>query len=295
MRTAKDCDNQKKKTERTGRTKDRRRYMMKKLISIISVLALSFGLVACGGGNDAKTISIGVTPVPHEEIVRDVVAPILEEQGWKVDIVQFNDYVQPNTSVEEGELDANYYQTIRYLQQQNADRGLHLVDVVGVHLEPMGVYSNEITSLDDLYAGATVAVPNDGSNESRAIKLLADNGFITLKETDDLYTLQHIETNPLGLEFVELEAANLTRSLEDVTIAVINGNYALEAGLSPLTDALVAEKADAEDSYLYINYVVVKEGNENSEKTKALVEAFKDPKVKAYIEEKYSGSVIPAF
>jgi len=268
---------------------------MKKLISIISVLALSFGLVACGGGNDAKTISIGVTPVPHEEIVRDVVAPILEEQGWKVDIVQFNDYVQPNTSVEEGELDANYYQTIRYLQQQNADRGLHLVDVVGVHLEPMGVYSNEITSLDDLYAGATVAVPNDGSNESRAIKLLADNGFITLKETDDLYTLQHIETNPLGLEFVELEAANLTRSLEDVTIAVINGNYALEAGLSPLTDALVAEKADAEDSYLYINYVVVKEGNENSEKTKALVEAFKDPKVKAYIEEKYSGSVIPAF
>ena len=267
---------------------------MKKLIGIVLTLVLSLSLVACGG-SDEKTISIGVTPVPHEEIVRDVVAPILEEQGWKVDIVQFNDYVQPNTSVEEGSLDANYYQTIRYLQQQNADRGLHLVDVVGVHLEPMGVYSNKITSMDELYAGATVALPNDGSNESRAIKLLADTGYITLKETDDLYTLQHIETNVLGLKFVELEAANLTRSLEDVTIAVINGNYALEAGLSPLTDALLAEKADAEDSYLYINYVVVKEGNETSDKTKALIEAFKDPKVKAYIEEKYSGSVIPAF
>lgn len=268
---------------------------MKKLISLFSVLALSFGLVACGGGNDEKTISIGVTPVPHEEIVRDVVAPILEAEGWEVEIVQFNDYVQPNTSVEEGSLDANYYQTIRYLQQQNEERGLHLVDIVGVHLEPMGIYSNEIASLNDLYAGATVAVPNDGSNESRAIKLLADNGLITLAETDDLYTLQHIETNPLGLEFVELEAANLTRSLEDVTVAVINGNYALEAGLNPQTDALAAEKADAEDSYLYINYVVVKEGNENSEKSQALIKAFQDEKVKEYIEEKYSGSVIPAF
>lgn len=268
---------------------------MKKLISLISVLALSLGLVACGGKTDEKTISIGVTPVPHEEIVRDVVVPILEAEGWKVEIVQFNDYVQPNTSVEEGSLDANYYQTIRYLQQQNEERGLHLVDIVGVHLEPMGLYSSKITSLDDLYAGATVAVPNDGSNESRAIKLLADNGLITLKETDDLYTLQHIETNPLGLEFVELEAANLTRALEDVTVAVINGNYALEAGLNPQTDALAAEKADAEDSYLYINYVVVKEGNENSEKAQALIKAFQDEKVKAYIEEKYSGSVIPAF
>ena len=123
---------------------------MKKLIGIVLTLVLSLSLVACGG-SDEKTISIGVTPVPHEEIVRDVVAPILEEQGWKVDIVQFNDYVQPNTSVEEGSLDANYYQTIRYLQQQNADRGLHLVDVVGVHLEPMGVYSNKITSIHSIY------------------------------------------------------------------------------------------------------------------------------------------------
>ena len=244
---------------------------------------------------DDNTISIGVTPVPHAEIVNDVVKGKLEEAGWKVEVVEFNDYVQPNTALEDGELDANYFQTIRYLQEQNKERGLHLVEVAGIHLEPMGLYAKEAAALADLPDGASIAIPNDGSNESRANKLLADNDLITLKETEDLYTLQDIEENPHDLEFVELEAANLPRSLDDVDAAVINGNYALEAGLNPQTDALVAELAEGDESYKYINYLVVKEGNEESVKTKAMIAALENDDVKDYIEESYSGSVIPAF
>jgi D-methionine transport system substrate-binding protein len=245
-------------------------------------------------GSD-NTISIGVTPVPHAEIVNAVVKQKLEDAGWKVEVVEFNDYVQPNTALEDGELDANYFQTIRYLQEQNQERGLHLKEVAGIHLEPMGLYATSAKTLDELQDGASIAIPNDGSNESRAIKLLADNDLITLTETDDLYTLQNIAENPHNYEFVELEAANLPRSLDDVDAAVINGNYALEANLNPQTDALVAELADSDESYKYINYLVVKEGNEETAKTKALIAALENDDVKKYIEETYSGSVIPAF
>jgi D-methionine transport system substrate-binding protein len=245
-------------------------------------------------GSD-NTISIGVTPVPHAEIVNAVVKQKLEDAGWKVEVVEFNDYVQPNTALEDGELDANYFQTIRYLQEQNQERGLHLKEVAGIHLEPMGLYANDAKTLDELKDGSSIAIPNDGSNESRAIKLLADNNLITLTETDDLYTLQNIAENPHNYEFVELEAANLPRSLDDVDAAVINGNYALEANLNPQTDALVAELADSDESYKYINYLVVKEGNEETAKTKALIAALENDDVKKYIEETYSGSVIPAF
>lgn len=244
---------------------------------------------------DDNTISIGVTPVPHAEIVNDVVVKKLEDAGWKVEVVEFNDYVQPNTALEDGELDANYFQTIRYLQEQNKERGLHLKEVAGIHLEPMGIYAKEAASLEELPDGASIAIPNDGSNESRAIKLLADNNLITLSETDDLYNLQNIAENPHNFEFVELEAANLPRSLDDVDAAVINGNYALEADLNPQTDALAAEQADSDESYKYINYLVVKEGNEETAKTQALIAALQNDDVKAYIEENYSGSVIPAF
>lgn len=256
--------------------------------------AAEAGEIPAPEGDDNK-ISIGVTPVPHAEIVNDVVAKKLEDAGWKLEVVEFNDYVQPNTALEDGELDANYFQTIRYLQEQNKERGLHLVEVAGIHLEPMGLYAKEAASLEELADGASIAIPNDGSNESRAIKLLADNDLITLSETDDLYTLQNIAENPHNFEFVELEAANLPRSLDDVDAAVINGNYALEADLNPQTDALVAELADSDESYKYINYLVVKEGNEESLKTKALIAALENDDVKAYIEETYSGSVIPAF
>ena len=208
--------------------------------------AAAEGEIPAPEGDDNK-ISIGVTPVPHAEIVNDVVVPKLEAAGWDVEVVEFNDYVQPNTSLEE------------------------------------------------LPDGATIAVPNDGSNESRAIKLLADNGLITLAETEDLYNLTSIAENPHNFEITELDAANLPRSLDDVDAAVINGNYALEANLNPEKDALAAELADSDESYKYINYLVVKEGNEESTKTKALIAALQNDDVKNYIEEKYSGSVIPAF
>ena len=244
---------------------------------------------------DDNHISIGVTPVPHAEIINDVVKAKLEAAGWNVEVVEFNDYVQPNTALEDGELDANYFQTIRYLEEQNAGRGLHLVAVAGIHLEPMGFYSSGIDSVDSLADGSSISIPNDGSNESRALKLLADNGLITLGDTEDLYDLTSIAENPHDFEFVELDAANLARSLDDVEASVINGNYALEAGLNPAADALFAEQADSDESYKYINYLVVKEGNEETAKTKALTEALQSEDVKAYIEQNYQGSVIAAF
>ena len=225
--------------------------------------AAAEGEIPAPEGDDNK-ISIGVTPVPHAEIVNDVVVPKLEAAGWDV-------------------------------EEQNKERGLHLVEVAGIHLEPMGIYSKNYKSLEELPDGATIAVPNDGSNESRAIKLLADNGLITLAETEDLYNLTSIAENPHNFEITELDAANLPRSLDDVDAAVINGNYALEANLNPEKDALAAELADSDESYKYINYLVVKEGNEESTKTKALIAALQNDDVKNYIEEKYSGSVIPAF
>jgi D-methionine transport system substrate-binding protein len=269
---------------------------------LVAIALLSFSLVAFAEEaaipspvDGDNTISIGVTAIPHGEIVNDVVKPKLEEAGWQVKVVEFTDYLLPNTSLEAGEIDANYFQTIRYLQEENLKRGLHLVAVAGIHLEPMGLYSEKFDSLKDLPDGASIAVPNDGSNESRALKLLADNGLIVLSETEDLYSLQSIAENARNYEIVELSAENLTRSLPDVDAAVINGNYALQAGLNPATDALIAEKADSDESYKYINYLVVKEGNEESVKTQALTKALANEDVKKYIEEKYSGSVIPAF
>ena len=185
---------------------------------------------------------------------------------------------------------------MKVLSGEDADNhSINLVEIADIHLEPMGIYSKNYKSLEELPDGATIAVPNDGSNESRAIKLLADNGLITLAETEDLYNLTSIAENPHNFEITELDAANLPTSLDDVDAAVINGNYALEANLNPEKDALAAELADSDESYKYINYLVVKEGNEESTKTKALIAALQNDDVKNYIEEKYSGSVIPAF
>ena len=218
----------------------------------------------------------------------------LEAAGWEVEVVPFTDYVLPNTSLEDGEIDANYFQTWRYLVEQNETRGLHLVEVLGIHLEPMGLYGAAYSSIDEIPEGASIAIPNDGSNESRALKLLHDNGIITLGETDDLYDLSNISENPKGIEFVELAAEQITHSLEDVNAAVINGNYALEAGLNPAEDALVIESADSDESYKYINYLVVKAGNEETAKTKALIAAFANQDVVDFINATYPGSVIPS-
>ena len=275
----------------------------KKLFALLVVIALlSLSLAAFAEENAIPSpidgdnaISIGVTAIPHGEIVNGIVKSKLEAAGWQVKVVEFTDYLLPNTSLEAGEIDANYFQTIRYLQEENSKRGLHLVAVAGIHLEPMGLYSEKYTDLKDLPDGASIAVPNDGSNESRALKLLADNSLIVLSETEELYNLQSIAENAHNYQIVELNAENLTRNLPDVDAAVINGNYALQAGLNPSTDALIAEKAESDESYKYINYLVVKEGNEDSVKTQALTKALSNEDVKKYIEEKYSGSVIPAF
>ena len=264
------------------------------LVALFALASTAFAAEIPAPEGDDNKITIGVTVVPHEEIVEAVVAPKLEEAGWTVEVVPFTDYVLPNTSLEDGELDANYFQTWRYLVEQNESRGLHLVEVKGIHLEPMGLYGAAYTSIDEIPDGATIAIPNDGSNESRALKLLADNGIITLAETDDLYDLSHVAENPKNINLFELAAEEITHHLEDVEAAVINGNYALEAGLNPAEDALIIEAADSDESYKYINYLVVKEGNEESVKTQALIAAFSNQDVVDFINETYPGSVIPA-
>lgn len=262
------------------------------LLIIASLSALAEEIPTPEG--DDNHISIGATAVPHEEIIEGVVRTKLEAAGWEVEVVPFTDYVLPNTSLEDGEIDANYFQTWRYLVEQNETRGLHLVEVLGIHLEPMGLYGAAYSSIDEIPEGASIAIPNDGSNESRALKLLHDNGIITLGETDGLYDLSNISENPKGIEFVELAAEQITHSLEDVNAAVINGNYALEAGLNPAEDALVIESADSDESYKYINYLVVKAGNEETAKTKALIAAFANQDVVDFINATYPGSVIPS-
>lgn len=276
----------------------------KSILSVILAGVLAIGLIGCGststddttGSTDSKedkVIKIGVSPEPHKAIV-DVAVPLLEKEGYKVEITEFNDYVQPNTAVSEGSLDANYFQHLPYLNEQNESKGLNLVSVGAVHLEPMGLYSKTIKSLDDIKEGDTIAIPNDPSNEARALKLLASNGVIKVAE-GELITPKDITENPKKLEFSELEAASVPRALDDVTAAVINGNYAIPAGFSPSKDAIVLEDKDSEAAKPYANIIAVKKGNENKEKIQALVKALTSPEVKKFIEEKYDGAVIPVF
>ncbi|MGP1612108.1 MAG: MetQ/NlpA family ABC transporter substrate-binding protein [Catonella sp.] len=276
-----------------------RKTSFKKIGALVLSGVLVLSLAGCGAlGNsksDDKKISIGVTPVPHQEIVEAAVVPALEKEGYKVEVVEFNDYVQPNTAVQEGELDANYYQTTRYMENENKERKLDLVAVAEIHLEPMGLYSKTLKDIKELKDGATIAIPNDGSNESRALALLSDNGLIKLKETEELYNLTSIEENPHNFNFSEIEAASLPVTLSDVDAAVINGNYALGAGFNPKNDSLILESTDSASIKQYFNDLVVKKGSENSEKIQAIKKAFTSDEVKKFIEEKYQGSVIPAF
>lgn len=274
----------------------------KSILSIVLTGVLALGLIGCGGAStdsgksaskEDKVIKVGVTPVPHKEIL-EVAIPLLEKEGYKVEVTEFNDYVQPNTALSDGELDANYFQTLPYLEEQNKSRGLDLVSVGQVHLEPMGLYSKKIKSLAELKDGATIAIPNDGSNESRALRVLVNAGLIKVKDGENI-TPKDITENTKNLKFSELEAASIPRALDDVDGAVINGNYAIGAGFNPSKDALAIEDKNSEASKPYGNAIVVKKGNENSEKIQALKKALTSPEVKKFIEEKYSGSVIPVF
>ena len=240
------------------------------------------------------TLKVGATPAPHAEIL-EVVKEILAQQGITLDIVVFNDYIQPNTAVEDGSLDANYFQHITYMNAFNASDGTHPVSAAEIHYEPFGLYAGKTASLDALADGAQIAVPNDTTNEARALLLLQQEGLITLKEGAGITaTKADIAENPKNLDIVELEASQLPVRLADVDMAVINGNYAIDAGLK-VADALAVEAADGEAATAYVNVLTVKEGRESDPAIQALVEALQSQEVKDYIETTYEGAVVPVF
>lgn len=293
--------------------------MKKKLFALTLALLLALSLTACGGdkttddaaggedqqqsddantpdeGGDASaeglTISVAASPTPHAEILNQCV-PILAEQGITLTVNEYSDYVIPNTAVEDGDEDANFFQHVPYLDNFNAERGTHLVNVANVHIEPMGLYAGKSSSLEDLPDGATIAVPNDSTNEGRALLLLEAQGLIKLNDSSNLNsTPNDIAENPKNLEFLELEAANVPANLDEVDIAAINSNYALGAGLNPTTDALVIENADNP----YVNVLVVKEGHEKDVAVLALIEALHSDTIRDYINDTFGGAVVPAF
>lgn len=268
---------------------------MKKLISIVSSVVLAAGLLAgCGSTSSggAKVVTVAATSVPHAEIL-EAAKPIMEEQGWDLQITVFNDYIQPNEVVEAGEFDCNYFQHTPYLDSFNEERGINLVNVGEIHYEPLGIYGGTENDLSNISEGATIVVPNDTTNEARALLLLQDNGLITLKEDAGMTaTVRDIVDNPHNIEFVELEAAQIAMRLKEVSFVVLNGNYALQAGLNAQTDALAYETSDSEAAKTYVNIIVVKEGNEGNEGVKALVDTLKSDAVTKFIEETYKGSVV---
>ena len=244
---------------------------------------------------EGTTISVAASPTPHAEILNGPVRDLLEAEGYALDVREFTDYVLPNTATEEGEVDANFFQHGPYLESFNEERGTHLVSVAAVHFEPFALYAGRTASLDDLAEGSIVAVPNDTTNEARALLLLQQEGLLTLAEDAGITaTTRDIVDNPLGIEFKELEAAAIPTVLADVDIACINGNYALNAGLS-LDDALAVEADDSLAAQTYANVLVVREGNENSAKIQALAAALTSDETRAFIEETYQGAVLPVF
>ena len=299
--------------------------MKKKVIALIAVAALSVSaLTGCGSNETAAqtseaaattanqettaqtteateskevaetdtTIKVAASAVPHAEIL-EAAKPLLAEQGYTLEIQIFDDYVQPNLVVESGDFDANYFQHIPYLESFNEEKGTHLVNAGGIHYEPFGLYPGTETSLDNI-DNATIAVPNDTTNEARALLLLQDNGLIKLKDGAGLEaTVNDIAENPKNIKIQELEAAQVARVTGEVAYVVLNGNYALEAGYSVGKDALAYEKSDSEAAKTYVNVIAVKEGNENNPAIKALVDTLKSDTIKQYINDTYDGAVIP--
>ena len=242
---------------------------------------------------ELTTIKVAASATPHAEILEQA-KPLLAEQGYDLEVTVFDDYVQPNLVVESGDFDANYFQHIPYLDSFNEEKGTHLVNAGGIHYEPFGIYPGTKKSLDELAEGDSIAVPNDTTNEARALLLLQANGIITLKDGAGLTaTKTDIVENPKNVEIVELEAAQVARVVDETAFVVLNGNYALEAGYSVGKDALAYETSDSEAAKTYVNVIAVKEGNENSDAIKALVDTLKSDDIKNYINETYDGAVIP--
>lgn len=242
---------------------------------------------------ELTTIKVAASATPHAEILEQA-KPLLAEQGYDLEVTVFDDYVQPNLVVESGDFDANYFQHIPYLDSFNEEKGTHLVNAGGIHYEPFGIYPGTKKSLDELAEGDSIAVPNDTTNEARALLLLQDNGIIKLKDGAGLTaTKTDIVENPKNVEIVELEAAQVARVVDETAYVVLNGNYALEAGYSVGKDALAYETSDSEAAKTYVNVIAVKEGNENTDAIKALVDTLKSDDIKNYINETYDGAVIP--
>ncbi|MBJ7906861.1 MetQ/NlpA family ABC transporter substrate-binding protein [Streptomyces sp. NPDC004549] len=268
--------------------------------AVLAAGALAFGLSACGSGKDSAGSSdysgpliVAASPTPHAEILNFVKKNLAKKAGLDLQVKEFTDYITPNTATEDGSVGANYFQNQPYLDDFNKKRGTHIVPVVTVHLEPLGLYSHKVKKADALKSGATVAVPNDAVNEARALKLLAANKLITLKDgVGNEATPADITKNPKNLKFKEVEAAQTPRSLDDVDAAVVNGNYAISAGLKPAKDALVLESPKNNP---YGNFLAVKKGNEKDPRVKKLAKLLTSPEVKKFIEDKYQGSVIPSF
>ncbi|MEU7056555.1 MetQ/NlpA family ABC transporter substrate-binding protein [Streptomyces sp. NPDC046197] len=268
--------------------------------AVLAAGALTLGLGACGSGKSSSAASdfsgplvVAASPTPHAEILDFVKEHLAKKAGLDLQVREFTDYITPNTATEDGSVGANYFQNQPYLDDFNNKRGTHIVPVVTVHLEPLGLYSHKVKSADALKSGATVAVPNDSVNEARALKLLAAKGLITLKDgAGNEATPQDIARNPKNLKFKEVEAAQTPRSLDDVDAAVINGNYAISAGLKPAKQALVLESAKNNP---YGNFLAVKKGNEKDPRVQKLARLLTSPEVRKFIEDKYAGSVVPSF
>ena len=281
---------------------------MKKLTALLLTGALAISvLTGCGNTTDTKDQAATDAATDATDEATDAAdasdatdasdaeaKPILAEQGWDLEVTVFDDYVQPNLVVESGEFDANYFQHIPYLDDFNAEQGTHLVNAGGIHYEPFGIYPGTKSSLDDLADGDVIAVPNDTTNEARALLLLEANGVITLKDGAGLAaTVNDIAENPKNVEIKELEAAQVSRVKDEVAFVVLNGNYALQAGFSVAKDSIAYETSDSEAAKTYVNVIAVKEGNENNDAIKALVDVLKSDEIKQFINDKYDGAVIP--
>lgn len=276
---------------------------MKKKLALILVFTLAvFVFAACGGNGDAEqngeaetvVLKVGASTVPHAEIL-EFVKPILAEEGIDLQITEYTDYVIPNMAVDSRELDANYFQHLPYLLSFNESNGTNLVSAVAVHYEPMGVFAGKTKSFEELTEGATFAVPNDPTNEARALLLLEQEGLIKLKEGIGLdATPNDIVENPKNIKFFEAEAAAVARAIQDVDFAIINGNYALDAGLN-VADALAVESADSAAAQTFANIVAVNDGDQERPEIQMLVQALTSEDTRAFIEEKYSGAVVPVF
>jgi len=274
-----------------------KKNLLKRITALSVATITAFGLLTgCGSDSSASkggVITIAASPTPHAEILTKA-AELLKDKGWELKITEFEDYVQPNLVVDSGEIDANYFQHVPYLDEFNKENGTNLVNAGGIHYEPFGIYPGTKSSLADVADGDVIAVPNDTTNEARALLLLQDNGLIKLKDGAGLTaTVLDIEENAHNLQIQELEAAQVSRVKDEVAYVVLNGNYALEAGFSVGKDSIAYEKSDSEAAKTYVNIIAVKKGNENSEGIKALVEVLKSDEIKKFINDTYDGAVVP--